>query len=345
MAGPPLFVRILLGAAIAAVSWLVRPFLDALLVASVVAVLAWPFHLWIAAAMPRTPRLSTLITVLTITVTVVVPVALLVWLVSRELAALASQLAAQVDAGELQRLATRAAEVPLVHRLLDLAGGPTAVTAAVQTAARDGLLGLASEAGGVVPGLLGVTARALLDACIFFLALATFFHRGSELRGWALRMIPLAEAHITRLFSVFAEFARNVVLAGLVAAMMQGLVAGIGYSLAGVERAFLFAVLTGVLAFVPLVGTALAWVPVALLLLLEGRAGAAGFVVIWSIGLTGTVDNLVKPLIVRGRSDMPTLLVFLGVFGGLSAFGVIGLLVGPVLMALLLALFRIYEEG
>ncbi len=87
--------------------------------------------------------------------------------------------------------------------------------------------------------------------------------------------------------------------------------------IAGVERAFLFAVLTGVLAFVPVVGTALAWLPVALLLLLEGRAGAAGFVVIWSIGLTGTVDNPVKPLIVRGRSDMPTLLVFLGVFGGL----------------------------
>ena len=60
--------------------------------------------------------------------------------------------------------------------------------------------------------------------------------------------------------------------------------------------------------------------------------------------MTGTVDNIIKPLMVRGRSDMPALLVFLGVFGGLLAFGVIGILVGPVLMALLLALLHIYEE-
>jgi predicted PurR-regulated permease PerM len=148
-----------------------------------------------------------------------------------------------------------------------------------------------------------------------------------------------------RLMAVFAEFAQNVVLAGVAAAVVQGVVAGIGYAIAGVERALLFALLTGVMAFVPVVGTAVAWVPVCLLLLFAHRTGAAAFVAVWSLVLTGTIDNIVKPLVVRGRSDLPTLLVFLGVFGGLLAFGLIGLLVGPVLVAMLLALLHIYEEG
>lgn len=341
----PLTIRILLVTALAATLWLVRPFLDALLVATVVAILAWPLHLWVEARVRRPRVLSTLLTVTSLTVGVVVPVAVLSWLVSRELGALVTQLASELDGDELRGWVSQATELPLVRRALDAAGGGPVVTEALRTAARDGLLAVGRDVGQVVPGLFGVTARAVLDVCIFFLALATFFHRGSELRGWANRALPLAEAHTTRLFAVFTEFARNVVLAGIVAAAVQGAVAGVGYALAGVERAFLFAVLTGVLAFVPLVGTAMAWVPVALLLLLQQRPGAALFVVVWSIGLTGTVDNVVKPFIVRGRSDMPTLLVFLGVFGGLTTFGVIGLLVGPVLMALLLALFRIYEEG
>ncbi len=341
----PLAIRILLVTALAAAVWLVRPFLGALLVATVVAILAWPLHLWIEARIRRPRALSTLLTLVILTVGVVVPVAALAWLVSRELGALARELATELDREDIQGWVAGFTEHAFVRRILELAGGGPAVTEALRTAARDGMLAVGRDAGQVVPGLVGVTARVVLDVCIFFLALATFFHRGMELRAWANRVIPLAEAHTSRLFAVFAEFARNVVLAGVVAAAVQGAVAGIGYALAGVDRAFLFAVLTGVLAFVPLVGTAMAWVPVAMLLALQHRPGAALFVVVWSIGLTGTVDNLVKPLIVRGRSDMPTLLVFLGAFGGLTAFGVIGLLVGPVLMALLLVLFRIYEEG
>ncbi|GDX79287.1 hypothetical protein LBMAG42_10980 [Deltaproteobacteria bacterium] len=345
MPSPPLALRILLLATLAAVIWLVRPFLDALLVATVAAILAWPLHLWLVQRVRGPRSISTALTVILLTVGVVVPVGGLFWLVSRELAALATQLAAELDRGDLASWGAAITGVPLVQWLVDQAGGAPALTEALRTTARDGLLGVAKDVGQYVPGFLGVTARALLDLCIFYLALTTLFHRGAELRAWAKRMIPLAEAHTTRLFEVFAEFARNVVLAGVVAAMVQGAVAGVGYWLAGVDRPILFAVLTGVLAFIPLVGSAVAWVPVALLLLLQDRAGAALFITIWSIGLTGTVDNLVKPLIVRGRSDMPTLLVFLGVFGGLTTFGVIGLLVGPVLMALLLALLHIYEEG
>ena len=261
MSTRPLAIRILLVTALAAAVWLVRPFLGALLVATVVAILAWPLHLWIEARIRRPRALSTLFTLVILTVGVVVPVAALAWLVSRELGALAQELATELDREEIQGWVAGVTEHAFVRRILELAGGGPAVTEALRTAARDGLLALGRDAGQVVPGLFGVTARVVLDVCIFFLALATFFHRGVELRAWANRVILLAEAHTSRLFSVFAEFARNVVLAGIVAAVVQGAVAG-------------------VLAFVPLVGTAMAWVPVAMLLALQHRTGAAVFVVV-----------------------------------------------------------------
>lgn len=340
-----LSLRVLLLAALASAVWLVQPFADALLVATVVAVLSWPFHQRMLARLRGRAALATALSIVGVSIGVVAPVIGLLWLVSVELVSLADQLATELESAQLSAQVTRLQGLPMVAWLIAQGGGPEALTEAVRSAAREGLTDVARSIGQSVPNLVGLTARAVLKATVFLLTLATLLFRGPELAHWVERLSPLPARHTTRLFQVFAEFARNVVLAGLVAATVQGAVAWLGYVIVGLDRPLLFAILTGVLAFVPLVGTAAAWVPIALLLMLQGKPGSALFVVFWSVVLTGTIDNLVKPLVVRGRSDMPTLLVFLGVFGGLIAFGVIGLLVGPVLMALLLALLRIYEES
>lgn len=344
MTPAPLSLRVLLLAALAAAGWLVLPFADALLVGAVAAVLAWPMNAWLLRRL-KVPRAAvTALTVLVLTVVVVVPLGALLWLVSQQLTALGTQLAAELNGGDVDTLIAAVSRSPAVQWIVEQAGGQEAVAEAARTAAHEAVISVGRQLGLYVPGVLGGTVRWIVKVAIFYVALTTLFQRGESLVAWARRMSPLPDAHTARLFEVFAQFARNVVLAGIVTAMVQGAVAGIGYALAGVDRPVLFAVLTGVLAFVPLIGTAAAWAPLTLLLLLQGHTGEATFLLVWSVALTGTVDNVVKPLLVRGRSDMPTLLVFLGVFGGLLAFGVIGILVGPVLMALVLALLHLYEE-
>lgn len=337
-------LRVLLLVAIGLAAWLVRPFADAVIVAAVVGVLAWPLHLRVLRQVRGRALVATATSLLLVTVGVLVPGAGLAWVVSRELAALAEQLVFALDQGDLPGLLGQLQGLPMVSWLVAQAGGEAALVAEIRDTLRELVGELARSAGQSVPGLVGLTARALLKVLVFFLTLASILHRGQELVPWAVRVSPLAPEHSRRLFQVFSEFARNVVLAGLVAAVVQSVVAGAGYLLAGVDRPLLFALLTGVLAYVPLVGTAAAWAPVSLLLLLQGRPGAALFVVLWSILLTGTVDNLIKPLVVRGKSELPTVLVFLGVFGGLLTFGLIGLLVGPVIMAVMMALLRIWQE-
>ena len=103
--------------------------------------------------------------------------------------------------------------------------------------------------------------------------------------------------------------------------------------------------LTALASVVPLVGTALVWVPAVIVLLAQGRTWAALFLVIWSLGLVTSVDNVIRPLVVSGRAGLPTLAVFLGLVGGLAAFGAIGTFLGPVIVALTIALLRFAEES
>jgi Predicted permease len=90
----------------------------------------------------------------------------------------------------------------------------------------------------------------------------------------------------------------------------------------------------------PVGGTAIVWAPAAIVLAAQGRWGAAIFMVLWGALLVGLVDNIVRPMLVSGRASVGTLTVFIGVLGGISAFGAIGLFLGPVVLALIIALIR-----
>jgi predicted PurR-regulated permease PerM len=105
-----------------------------------------------------------------------------------------------------------------------------------------------------------------------------------------------------------------------------------------------FAVLASGAALVPLIGTALVWAPAALVLTAQGHVGSAIFLAIWGVAVASSADNFVRPLFISGRAQISTLPVFIGLLGGLSAFGAIGMFLGPVVLALVLALFRFAEE-
>jgi predicted PurR-regulated permease PerM len=183
-----------------------------------------------------------------------------------------------------------------------------------------------------------------IDAVIFVLAVVTFFMEGPRALQAATRLSPMDDAYEERLFFVFREFANNLVIGSIATAAIQGAVAAVGYGLAGVERILFAGILTGVFSFFPLVGTAVVWIPVSIWVFLNEGAGWAAFVVVWSLVFTGTVDNVVKPLFLRGSSDIHPLMIFLAVFGGLTWMGLPGVLVGPVIVAFFLALYTIYCE-
>ena len=121
-------------------------------------------------------------------------------------------------------------------------------------------------------------------------------------------------------------------------------VATIGFTIARVPHAVFLGIVTLVASFVPVVGTAIIWIPAALLLALTGHMTAAIFIAIWCGVLLTLADNVVKPLAMRGKVEMHTGLVFLALLGGITMFGLLGIIAGPLVIAFLLALLRMYER-
>lgn len=329
---------------LAGVVWLIFPYLTPLLFAAVLSVLAWPLQEVFTRRLGGRRRLAAVVTLLLLTVGVVGPAGPLLVLITRQVSALVTSASEGLRTTGWEELLSRLDDAPFTARLAAWTGQEHLASDTLRNAADSIAEAVGTGMTDLVPNLFKLTFQALVKLVIFYLAGYSLLVRGPALLGVARRISPLPERHLLRLFEVFAMFARSVVLAGIAAAASQGVVATVGFLIAGVDQAVLFGFMSGLLSFVPLVGSLVVWAPLVMLLVAQGRVGAAVFVALWSIGLTGTVDNVVRPLVLRGRSDVPTLMIFLGVFGGLYWMGIVGLLVGPVMVAMLLALIRIHAE-
>jgi Ca2+-transporting ATPase len=132
---------------------------------------------------------------------------------------------------------------------------------------------------------------------------------------------------------------RAVVYGIVLAAIGQGITAGIGYAVAGVQAPVLFGTVTAVLALIPM-GAMLVWLSIAVMLLATGQVWPGIGLLLWGFLAISTVDNVIRPIVISGASQVPFLVVMFGVFGGLSAFGVVGLFLGPVILSVLLAVWQ-----
>ncbi len=194
-------------------------------------------------------------------------------------------------------------------------------------------------------GALFMGAVGTLISFLFMLMLLFFLVRdGHDMTTALTRLLPMDESHQQRLFERLAAVTRAVVYGTVVTAIVQGLLVGLAFALVGLPSPVVFGVLGAVLSVVPFGGTALVWGPGAVVLLAQGHYGAATFLLLFGMGLIGTIDNFLRPLLISGRSAVPTLAIFIGVLGGLAAFGLVGLFLGPVVIALALELLEFLGE-
>jgi Ca2+-transporting ATPase len=175
----------------------------------------------------------------------------------------------------------------------------------------------------------------------FVLATVFFCFRDGEL--WLQQLKQFLRYFLGDVHSVYLQTASDTtraVIYGLVlAALSQGFIAGIGYFVAGVKMPLLLAMLTALVALIPM-GATLVWLPTALMLLIDNQLFAGVGLIIWGFLAVSTIDNVIRPLVICGASKIPFLVVMFGVFGGLSTFGTIGLFLGPVILSVLLAVWK-----
>ena len=199
----------------------------------------------------------------------------------------------------------------------------------------------------IVAQVKGIAQNVLLFTANFFLALFTLFfflRDGAAFVSWAQRLLPMDREHQERLCRNIVDAVTAVVHGALVVAMVQGLLAGLGYWVLGVPFAVLWGVITAFAALLPFGGTTLITIPVSLYLFLQGDNVKGIFMLIWGLGVVVTIDNVLKPLFIGTRIKLPMLILFFGILGGLAVFGALGLILGPVVFVLLAVLLDLYTE-
>jgi predicted PurR-regulated permease PerM len=205
--------------------------------------------------------------------------------------------------------------------------------------------GAAARLTEAVPLIAGTTFGAALT--FFFTVMSTFFvlRRWPTILAAAERMLPLHPMHTRVVLAEFEQVGKEVFVGTVLTGLIQGLLAGIGYGLGGAPEVGLLATLTALSSLVPAVGTLMVWVPVGLGLILSGRVGAGVFELAWGALVTVVVvDYVIRPRLVGGGENIPTLVTFIALFGGVELFGVIGLIFGPVIAAVAMALLRTYDR-
>jgi predicted PurR-regulated permease PerM len=321
------------------------PFVGALFWALLLAFLLHPLNEGLARRLNGRRGLASLLLTLAGLVLIVGPVAMLgVAFATQagELAQRGQELAERHHVAQLSDLL----RIPLAERVLGWLSAYVPVTVEqvkvwLLQNGRSLLLTLMGASGAALASVLGAVVGLLLVLFLLFF----FLRDGHEIVRRVMRLVPMDDGHKLSLLEHLSSVTRALVLGMLLTAVAQGLLLGTGFLIVGLPSPVVFGVLTALASLVPLVGTALIWLPAVIVLLAQGRTWAAVFMAIWSLGLVTSVDNVIKPLVVSGRAGLSTLPVFLGLVGGLAAFGAIGMFLGPVIVALTIALLRFAEEA
>ena len=320
------------------------PFFAPMAWALFIAFLIYPLHRWLARKLGGRAWLSAALLTIFVLVMVLGPLTGLGAAFGKQAADLTryvQQLVVEHKPSDPSDLESLPYIGPAVAWLQDTVGLSLAqIQAGSVEAAQAVLKALANLGRAAFLGALGTVVGFVLMMFILFFAIR-------DGRAWmetARELVPMSPPERKRLFEHLASVTRAMVYGTGVTAVVQGILIGIAFAIVGLPSPLVFGVLAALAALVPMAGTPVVWIPAAIVLAAQGRWGATLFMVLWG-AFVATIDNFLRPWLVAGKAEIGALTVFLGVLGGVAAFGPIGVFLGPLVLALAIALIRFSLES
>lgn len=324
----------------AAFLWIIADLLMPVFWAAVLAVLFQPLNRRILPLVKGRESLSALVTTILVVLVLIVPFGLLATAVTQQ----ALSLYRQIAAGEINLQAPIDfidRSLPMLNEFLSAYGISidnirTAIEDAAMTASRF----VATEA-------LAFGRDALTFTLLFFVMLYVLFF---FIRDWKrildklVGVLPLGDQRERRLMSKFAEVSRATIKGTLVVAAVQGLLGGITFAAVGIQASVLWGVAMGLLSLIPAVGPPIVWIPAAVILIATGSVWRGVIVILVGTFVIGLVDNLLRPILVGRDTRMPDYLVLISTLGGITVFGLAGVVAGPLVAALFLVVWDMFAQ-
>ena len=323
---------------------ILSPFLTAITWAVILAILVYPLYAWLARLLRGRATLAGLIVITFIAMLVIVPGVELAWFLSDEAVELVQSVRSLLSGDGLAQWTAK----PWVQQVLGWWDLLSFRLVDFKINWKDLMIqGAQVSSGFLVSQVKGLAQNLLLFTVNFVIVLVTLFfllRDGAEFCDRIRRLLPMDREHQERLFQTIVNAITAVVHGCLLVAMIQGLLAGLAFWVMGVPYPALWGVVTAFAALLPVGGTTVVTIPASIYLFLQGDHVKGIILLVWCLGVVVTIDNVLKPLFIGTRIKLPMLFLFFGILGGLAVFGALGLILGPVIFALLAALLDLYIE-
>jgi predicted PurR-regulated permease PerM len=319
--------------------WLMlRPFVNVLAWAAVLVILFHPVHRRLVARTNR-PATSAIVSCVLVILVILIPLTLITLALVREFSGAAQG---------LQHFASGLLDPnsPTTGRMLRFAGqyvdieqlrNPDAIRGHVERVSGS----LAQSTLGIVGGAVGAVVQ------VFFIIFTMFylFRDGERIVRALPEVLPLETAQSEEIFTRTNEVIGASVYGVLVIAAVQGTLGGLAFWVLGLPSPLVWGVVMTFMSLIPMAGSFVVWVPAAVYLAATGQWWKAGLLVFWGAVVIGSIDNFLRPKLVGDRTRLHELFIFFSVLGGLQVFGVLGLVLGPVVLAITLALFDVVRHA
>ncbi|MFB3904645.1 MAG: AI-2E family transporter [Acidobacteriota bacterium] len=320
-----------------------RPFLAAIAVAVVLSTLSYPLFERLVGRLGGRRGWAALVACLCLTLLIVVPFIILLIMLGQQVSQIYQQFEAMLAKGELSKFSTLS-DIPFLRKPLAWLNDLVDLKRIDLVGNLAGLLKQASvflltHSTAIVTGLFNL----IFDFFIMVVTMFFLFRDGHRLRNELASLSPVSKRYTDLLSTTFREVARATIIGSLLTALAQGLASGIIYWSLGVSNALFWGTISAFCALVPVVGATIVWIPWALYFLLSGSIVKGILMIALQSLVVGSLDNILRPLLIEGRIRMHTMVVFFSIMGGIAYFGVLGTVFGPIIVALGMTLLEVYK--
>nr|WP_155658489.1 AI-2E family transporter [Aliivibrio fischeri] len=321
---------------------LIEPYLNPIILAFIMSLLFAPLHNKISDRLPNSPNSAAILSCMALTFIIAIPLFFVFIAIVQQGATFSKDAYHWVIDGGIQTLFQH----PFVAKALSFINKYLPFDAIDPAEVTQKVAQLASQIGTRIVGMsaqiVGDVTNVLMNFFLMLFVLFFLLRDQDKIISAFRHVLPLSRSQEDRLLDEIEQVSKSAVLGSFLTAIAQGIAGGFAMWLAGFPGLF-WGTMMGFASFIPVVGTALIWVPATIYLLLTNQWEWAIFLTAWGVLVVGSIDNIVRPLLMQGNSGMNTLLIFFSLLGGIQLYGLIGLIYGPIIFALTLVLFNMYE--
>ena len=278
------------------------------------------------------PKWSSLITVIILTILVLIPLILALFFMGKEIITISNSFKFDMISDKLDFVRVK------INEVVDININSEDFSEIIKNVFMSSKEVIIKSSVWIVNGI----AKAIFQLVFILIFMFYFFLKGPQIFEKSKVFIPFSSKGKNFVLDRFESDIKALFLGQGLVALAQGVLAGIGFAIAGIENIFLWGFMVSLMSFLPIVGTTIVWIPASVYLILKGSTGSAIFLFLWGLIIISNIDNLLRPIIVKSFSKINFLTVLLGVIIGIKAFGLIGIIIGPLLISILISLVHVY---